>query len=130
VWDALARGDAFGSISFQRFTTPSDLHEKLRAALAAHLADMSDEGDAIGFQESYGGVEQGGYIYFNRESAKKVEAWQILSPIRGEGAGVNELNRMIHSRYRSNMLELARKKGYDQKNLSQADRRRLSTATR
>ena len=115
VWDALAKGDVFGSIAFQRFTTPSDLHEKLRAALAEHLVTMSDEDDAIGFQQSYGGAEKGGYIYFNRESASKAEAWQILSPIRAEGAGVNELNRMIHNKYRSAMLELARKTGWERK---------------
>jgi hypothetical protein len=115
VWDSLARGDAFGSIAFQRFSTPSDLHEKLRASLSEHLQDMSDGDDAIGFQQSYGGVEQGGYIYFNRESATKAEAWQILSPVRAEGAGVNELNRMIHNQYRSDMLELARKKGWQRK---------------
>lgn len=115
VWDALAKGDAYSSIAFQRFTTPSDLHEKLRVSLAEHLNDMSDSDDAIGFQQSYGGVEQGGYIYFNRDSASKAEAWQILSPIRAEGAGVNELNRMIHNQYRSATLELARKTGWQRK---------------
>jgi hypothetical protein len=115
VWDSLARGEAFGSIAFQRFTTPADLHEKLRSALAEHLVDMSGEDDAIGFQQSYGGVERGGYVYFNRESASKVEAWQILSPIRAEGAGVNELNRMIHNEYRADTLELARMKDWGRK---------------
>lgn len=115
VWDALARGDAFSSIAFQRFSTATDLHEKLRTALAEHLKDMAHDEDAMGFQQSYGGVEQGGYIYFNRDSAKKAEAWQILSPVRGEGAGVNELNRMIHYHYRSDMLELARKTGWARK---------------
>lgn len=115
IWDALARGESFSSIAFQRFGTAADLHEELRAALAEHLADMTDEDDALGFQRSYGGVEQSGYIYFNRDSAKKAEAWQILSPVRAEGAGVNELNRMIHNHYRSDMLELARKQGWGRK---------------
>jgi len=115
VWDALAREVPFRSIAFQRFTTPSDLHEKLKSALSEQLPEMSSDTDSIGFHRSYGGVEQGGYIYFNVESAKKLESWQILSPIRAEGAGVGELNRMIHREYRSDMLDLARRKGYERK---------------
>jgi hypothetical protein len=39
----------------------------------------------------------------------------VLSPIRGEGAGVTELNRMLHRTYRAGTLDLARNPQYERK---------------
>jgi energy-coupling factor transporter ATP-binding protein EcfA2 len=111
VWDALGRGETFGSVAVQRWTSSSDLQVAIQETLVASLDEMADVDDAEGFQLSYGGTEYRGDVYFNRSSVGKTEAWQILSPVRGEGAGVNELNRFLHNRYRGDILELARNPG-------------------
>jgi ATP-dependent exoDNAse (exonuclease V) alpha subunit len=107
VWDALGRDEDLGTIRIREWTTPSDLHALMQAELADELDEMSDVDDAVGFQQSYGGNLHEGHVYFRRGAAKSAERWQILSPIRGEGGGVNELNRMLHRKYRASHLELA-----------------------
>jgi hypothetical protein len=54
-------------------------------------------------------------VYFNnqyedrRGSAADCEQWQVLSPVRGKGHGVDELNRFLHERFRRQALEWASK---------------------
>ena len=40
-------------------------------------------------------------------SVEKVEAWQILSPVREKGFGVRSLNRKIHKTYRKAKVDYA-----------------------
>ena len=108
VWDALARSEDLGTISIREWKTPAELHTLIQRELASALDEMDDENDAAGFQTSYGGTLYEGNVYFRRGAAAMAENWQILSPVRGEGGGVNELNRMLHRSYRSSHLELAR----------------------
>jgi hypothetical protein len=115
VWDAIGRGEKFPSIAACRWTTPSDLQAKVVEILAENLVDMDSSEDAAGFQRSYGGEENNGHIYFNLGSVKKAESWQILSPVRGEGAGVNEINRFLHNKYRAETIESARNPGFFQR---------------
>ena len=118
VWDRLRRGENLGVISMRTWATPGELHDLLRKELADGLDSMSDELDARGFEESYGGTRSGDYVYFNPASGSEVEAWQVLSPIRASGAGVNELNRMLQRTYRADMLELARNPSGHQRKVS------------
>jgi hypothetical protein len=115
VWDKLGRGEDLGSISLRQWTTPGELHDMLRDEIAAAMPGMSGAGDTNGFQQSYGGNLEGDYVYFNLGSAPAVEAWQVLSPVRAEGAGVNELNRMLQRAYRTATLDLARHPKYERK---------------
>ena len=54
-----------------------------------------------------------GYDYFNvtrngkAGAVEKVEAWQILSPLRGMPFGVGDINRQIHERFRAEFMGLA-----------------------
>jgi hypothetical protein len=108
VWDRLGRGEDLGTISFRQWATTADLHVLLRQELAKSLPQMSSEDDAQGFQESYGGTPSGGHTYFNVGAAGKAEEWQVLSPVRASGGGVNELNRLLQRTYRESMLQVAR----------------------
>ena len=45
--------------------------------------------------------------FFNRSAAKAVESWQILSPVKGYGYGVKEINRAIQTTFREQIMELA-----------------------
>lgn len=109
IWDRLGRGEAVGTISLRQWTTSADLHGLLRSEMAIAIPEMSDDHDAQGFQRSYGGNLVGEYIYFNVGAAVSAEAWQVLSPVRADGGGVNELNRMLQRAYRDQTLDLARK---------------------
>lgn len=107
VWDQLASTGDLGTISVRQWSTPAELHEVIRDELATHLETMSDRDDGLGFEQSYGGSEFQGRAYFNWQGAGSVEAWQVLSPVRGSGAGVNELNRLLQQTYRSGWREWA-----------------------
>lgn len=107
IWDELVRTGDLGALSVRQWKTTQELHEQLRSELALSLPDMTDVADAVGFQVSYGGNVSGDHVYFNRGAAKRVEGWQVLSPIRSEGGGVNELNRLLQRTYRAKTIELA-----------------------
>ena len=48
------------------------------------LVSEADVHDSLGFEVSYGGAINDLDVYFNSSNASKAEAWQMLSPIRGE----------------------------------------------
>lgn len=115
VWDQLRRGQDLGSVSVRQWTTTEELHAVIRRELAASLDEMTDTEDTEGFQRSYGGTVSGDHVYFNIGAAGAVENWQVLSPVRASGGGVNELNRLLQRTYRASALELSRKKGYERR---------------
>lgn len=109
VWERLGRGEALPSISIREWSAPADLDQILRDTLADTLQDMSGTADSLGFQVSYGGApDSRGYIYFNVGAAARAEEWQVLSPVRAQAGGVNEINRLLQRTYRAAALNLAR----------------------
>lgn len=115
VWDEFGSVKDLETVSVRQWNNFSDLQEVLREEIALQSEEMDNSADALGFEASYGGRVSGNYAYFNHESASEVEAWQVLSPIRGEGSGVNELNRMLQRTYRRSTLDLARNPKYGRK---------------
>lgn len=115
VWDELGSKKDLETVSVHQWSDFSNLHEVLREQIALNSEQMNNSADALGFEASYGGRVSGEHAYFNHESASEAEAWQVLSPIRGEGSGVNELNRMLQRIYRWATLELARNPKYGRK---------------
>ena len=102
------------TIRFVEWTKPEDFQKKLVSVLVDELG-LSDESDVRGFNRSMGCTTSGDFDYFNASrngqagAVSKVEAWQILSPLRGNPFGANDINRQIHERYRAGFLELATK---------------------
>jgi hypothetical protein len=74
---------------------------------------LSGLDDFRGFNRALGATENGEYDYFNATrngqpgSVVAVDAWQILSPLRGMPFGVGDINRQIHERFRAGFLKLA-----------------------
>ncbi len=105
-----------------RWEHPEELQEKLVAELVAALG-LSGPDDELGFEESLGGERYGdcAWAFFwptsgdKRGAAERAEDWQILSPIRGGLTGADALNRMIQSRFRAKVRELAEKEGWERK---------------
>lgn len=113
VWERVAaRQD--GPLRAVSWSDPADLQEKLMAELVRAL-ELEGAEDVVTFEQSLGGVlhAESGRVFFwskygdNPGAASKVEAWQVLSPVRGALHGVDAINRAIQARFRSQTLELA-----------------------
>ena len=109
VWDILGSKRDLETVSVRQWSNLDDLHGMLQEEISSRSEKMTDLKDELGFEQSYGGqLNSKNLVFFDRRSASDVEAWQVLSPIRGEGSGVNELNRMLQRAYRASTLERAR----------------------
>lgn len=98
-------------VNFKKWETQDQFRMVLIDTICEELG-LSSDNDIRGFDLSVGAVESGGVRYFNRGSAQSVELWQVLSPIRKFTHGVNSINRMIHEKFRSKMIEFARRERY------------------
>lgn len=107
-----AGADDHKTIGFVEWKGPEEFQAKLLEVLHREL-NLAGVDDVRGFNRALGAVGQGDYDYFNRTkegqagSVDAVEAWQVLSPLRGMPFGVGDINRLIHERYRKGFLELA-----------------------
>lgn len=100
-----------------------DSPEKLAAVLCESLARelaFDSPSDSIKFEQSYGGSEYDGKVYFwarktgqgHGGAAEKAEAWQVLSPLRHSLVGTDAINRQLQTHYRTFALELSAKSQY------------------
>src|SRR6185312_11385733 len=89
---------------------------KIVDVLVHEVGAIASSDDALGFEKSIGGSEYNGWCYFRAKkdgqngAAESAEHWQIFSPLRGQGYGVIELNRMIQRQFRLEALERARER--------------------
>jgi ATP-dependent exoDNAse (exonuclease V) alpha subunit len=100
------------TIRFVEWEKPDDFQRKLVDVLVQELK-LSSATDFRGFNRALGATVAGEYDYFNATRNGKtgavsaVEAWQILSPLRGMPFGVSDINRQIHQAFRASFLDLA-----------------------
>ena len=91
---------------------PEDFQSQLIDVLVQELKLEGPE-DIRGFNIAMGATAAGDYDYFNSSKQGKpgavqaVEAWQILSPLRGMPFGVGDVNRQIHAQFRKGFVDLA-----------------------
>ena len=104
---AAARSSDADRLKFLEWDTPQNLREKLLNVLTTQF--QTDKANLEREVElTLGGVESGGYIYFNRGAGAKAEIWQILSANRNQLSGSAELNRFIKQAARADRLETGR----------------------
>lgn len=109
----------FQRLQWVKWENPEDFRAKLIHVLIGELSLANDK-DERGFNRAMGAIEAGQYDYFNRTESdntgagavRQVEAWQILSPLRGMPFGVGDINRLIHERFRANLMDLASRQRY------------------
>ena len=107
-----AGDDEHAALRFVPWETSEDFQRRLLEVLASELR-LDDITDQRGFNRELGATASDGYDYFNATrsgvegAVRKVEAWQILSPLRGMPFGVADINRLIHKRFRAGFMELA-----------------------
>lgn len=106
IFDIIAKADGSKYVRFESWEKPEDFSAKLLEILKDELELESLE-DAQGFDISLGGNASNGFVYFNKGKAEAVEAWQILSPVRGQSHGVTAINRLIHKIFKSKIIEKA-----------------------
>lgn len=119
IWVRLAQGKVDQHLAVRTWQTEAELKAEMLAALVEHVEAVRHDQDEVGFGCSLGGVESNGAVYFNNHwpeknragAAKSCEAWQILSPVRGKGHGVDELNRFLHERFRQGALRMCQRWG-------------------
>jgi hypothetical protein len=112
--DDIFSGDAeeHETLRFVRWEKPEDFQPKLLEVLAEELK-LGGSDDQRGFNLALGATASGDYDYFNATrggnpgAVKEVEAWQVLSPLRGMAFGAGDINRQIHQRFRVGFMELA-----------------------
>lgn len=115
IWSKIVEGNVSEHLRFIGWKSSEDLHKKLLQAIVEELK-LEDENDVTGFEKTLGGSLFNDFIYFHcgRQdkggACKKIEDWQILSPVQNEPHGVESLNRFIQSTFRYKMKERATQK--------------------
>ncbi|MYK81110.1 MAG: AAA family ATPase [Gammaproteobacteria bacterium] len=117
-----AHGGVNGRLRLIQWTNPQELQERLVGELVESLG-LTGSDDELGFEESLGGSRHGDIpwaFFWNKYrdrpgAAAKAEAWQLLSPVRSGVVGVDALTRMIQSRFRVKVRELADTEGWGRK---------------
>jgi len=115
IWSKIPEGDVSQNLGFVRWKSSEELQTKLLQAIVQEL-DLEDKDDIAGFEQSIGGSLFKGSVYFNcgrkdKDGAcKKIEDWQILSPVRNQPYGVEALNRYIQATFRYKTKEFANRK--------------------
>jgi len=105
-----------GPLSFVEWADEADFRLKLMDVLCSELK-LAGPDDIHGFNAALGAVASGEYQYFNASRPEKpgsiaaVEAWQILTPLRGMSFGVSDINLQIHDRLRAGFMDLAGRRG-------------------
>lgn len=94
-------------LRFVGWERAEDLREKLGTVLMEELKVTSGQlGDLCETLGATPGAK--GNWYFNAGCEKKIEAWQMLSPVRvAPGAGTEDLNRVLQHALRGDMLKYA-----------------------
>jgi len=94
-------------IRLEKWYDSKDFKAKFEKVIQEELG--LGENDVIKeFNRTLGAKDIGNYQYFNYDDAeKKIENWQIISPVNGYGYGVKEVNKFIQTTYRKAFIDLA-----------------------
>lgn len=115
IWARMACNETDGHVEVRTWQTDEDLKAALLDAMVRHVPEIEHDRDERGFGVSLGGVAADKGVFFNAAwaekdrpgSSERCESWQVLTPVRGKGHGVEELNRFLHERFRTEALRFA-----------------------
>jgi hypothetical protein len=108
VLDSILFGGAARSVAFKTWETPEQFRRVFLDTLREELG-LTSESDLAGFDLRLGAKEVNGYRYYNVGCASCAEDWQILSPVRKLTHGTLAVNRLVHEKFRADMVEFARR---------------------
>jgi hypothetical protein len=115
IWMRMARGETDDHVHVRTWQSDIDLKTALTEAMVQYVPEIEHDRDERGFGVSLGGSLTETGVYFNAAwleknrpgSSERCESWQVLTPVRGKGHGVEELNRFLHERFRAEALRFA-----------------------
>lgn len=94
-------------LRLEKWYASDDFRELFKKVLEEEL-DLDSSDLERSFNRKIGATDEGKFQYFNcGEAEKKIEDWQILSPVRGYGFGVKEINKFVQTTYRKSFVDLA-----------------------
>ena len=99
------------NIFIKQWDTREELEKLLLETVASEIG-MNDIDDQAGFDRAFGAAVGDYETFFNKESAKYADKWQILAPVRNMPQGVENINRLFHLKYRLHQIELSKRRGY------------------
>jgi len=108
IFDKLQANLCGRNIKFKMWKTSEEL-EQLVLETVAEVAEMKHPDDLKDFGLSLGGTIYGDYVYFNLGCATSAENWQILAPVKNMPHGVLNINHLIHSKYRRDLIDFAKR---------------------
>jgi hypothetical protein len=112
IFELLSEQSVWPELKLVKWDTPKELETKLQEVLEVELS-IRPESQVRDFDKSLGGsnwsFESDFPVKssFNLNSAKAIDNWQILSPVRGHGHGVIAINQAIQNVYRGAIKDLA-----------------------
>ena len=115
IWDRVAT-EKLPEIEFIEWKDPEELHERLLDLVVEELG-LSGRDDEAGFECKLSGGEPytNGKVYFRISKDPQAESWQIISPVRPGGHGVEALNALIQRTFRRGWMEEAMKQGWSRR---------------
>lgn len=98
------------NIQIKQWETREELESLLFDTVASEIG-MSDPDDQAGFDRAFGASVGSYETFFNKDSAKYADRWQIMAPVRNMPQGVVNINRLFHKKYRAHQIELSYRRG-------------------
>ena len=120
AFDKVVRTGETEHVRFVQWESAEDLRTAVIDMLVKELG-LSGPDDVAGFDAKLGGEDWNDMRFYNSRKGEKAgaaetaEGWQILSPVRAGAHGVPDLNRLIHKRFRQQMIDASRKRGWTRK---------------
>jgi len=109
VFDKVVQTGKSKHVRFVQWESADELRSQLIDVLVEEL-NLKGPDDIAGFDAKLGGADWNDMRFFNFGSAEQAESWQILSPVRAGPHGVPDVNRLIHKRFRQDMIDASRKR--------------------
>ena len=121
IFAKLQANDCGTNIEFRMWRTPEELEQRVFEYIK-DTTEMTDIDDVDGFDKSLGGSPNGEWMNFGKDSALKIESWQVLSSYRNNPVmGSATLNRQIHRRYRTEVAKTPKYRKQGTRNLLGTD---------
>ncbi|MFO0686894.1 MAG: AAA family ATPase [Sandaracinus sp.] len=112
IWSRIAHAKS-ANLRLVRWEEEGELERVLLETLRDELQLTGDE--ELKFALSCGASEYHGRPFFWSGAAEKADAWEVLSPVRGRGYGVDTINRVVQATFRKQAREMALERDYRRK---------------
>ncbi|MBE7553155.1 MAG: AAA family ATPase [Anaerolineales bacterium] len=99
ILSAIAQGQDFDDLEVHFWRDQDELKRQLKGRMQS-LLDIGEDGDYKKFNKSLGLTDQP----YKQPHWKDAERWQILSPLRNQAFGTDELNRFIQHSYKRSLI--------------------------